>query len=109
MTKLLTLTDGTQYNIDEESSYTNVIMHVGTFAEVDMIAAKFTRENMLRVTIDTEVYEGLIPLGTSAFKDGEQIRVTISARAQTFEEITTAQISELQDAILEIISGEEEA
>lgn len=109
MTKLLTLTDGTQYQIDEESSYTNILMHVGTFAEVDMISAKFTRENMLRVTIDTEVHEGLIPLGVSAYRDGEQIRVNISTRAQTFEEITTAQISELQDAILEIISGGEEA
>ncbi len=108
MSKLLTLTDGTQYHITDDSSYTRMKMRVDFFGAVDLIAPKFVIENMLHITIDEDVFENIIPMSLTAVKDDNKVLVTIENRDMSFEEKTAMQISEIQDALIEIVSGGDE-
>lgn len=107
MTKVLTLTDGTQYNLSDESTYTNMAMKVNAFAVLDVIAPKFVPENMVRIMIDETVYTNIIPMALKAEKVSDGVVFRVECRDMTQEELNTAMIEELQDAVIEmVIDGE---
>ena len=100
--KVLVFTDGTRYNVDDESTITLITLTTSNFKEVDAIKNNLTVENMKTVTLDGTEYVEVIPEGISARKDGDTVKVTIQNRMKTFEEKVTEVLNEHADAIMEL-------
>lgn len=100
--KVLVFTDGTRYNVDDESTITLITLTTSNFKEVDAIKNNLTVENMKTVTLDGTEYVGVIPEGISARKDGDTVKVTIQNRMKTFEEKVAEVLNEHADAIMEL-------
>ena len=104
--KKLIFKDGTEVLFTDESTITNCVTVLNSFAEVDAIRAKFTQENLVGATFADEPVVDIIPVSASANASvGGNVSVTFTNRAKTREEILEEQINELQIAIMELASG----
>lgn len=100
--KVLVFTDGTKYNVDDESTITLITLTTSNFKEVDAIKNNLTAENMKTLTLDGNEYSEVIPEGISARKDGDTVKVTIQNRMKSFEEKVSEVLSEHADALMEL-------
>lgn len=100
--KVLVFTDGTKFNVDDESTITLITMTTSNFKEVDTIKNNLTIENMKSVTLDDTTFTEVIPEGISARKEEDTVKVTIQNRLKTFEERVTEVLNEHADAIMEL-------
>ena len=100
--KVLVFTDGTRYNVDDESTITLITLTTSNFKEVDAIKNNLTVENMKSVTLDDSTFTEVIPEGVSARKEGDSVKVTIQNRLKTFEEKTMEILNEHADALMEL-------
>ena len=67
----LILKDGTTYECTPDSNVANIFIPVETYAEVDAIAAKMTKENMETMTVNGVEFHDTIPVGVAVYpKDG---------------------------------------
>lgn len=72
--KILTLKDGTQYDVLDDSSVGNIRIQVKDFAEADEIETNLTRENMTEIQIGVEIFHEVNPVAFSVTKqNGEMI------------------------------------
>lgn len=100
--KILIFTDGTKFNVNDESTITLISLTVADFKTVDTIKNNLTIENMKSVTIDGETYTEVIPEGIIAKKENDVIQVTIQNRLKTFEEKANEILNEHADALMEL-------
>lgn len=99
--KVLKLLDGYVLNVSDESSITYLQTSVATFAEIDNIKAEFTEANFKRVELDGVVYTSIIPMSLTV-EDGDMIRVALTTRELSRDEVRDMEISELQNAVMEL-------
>lgn len=98
--KSLTLADGTVLEFTDTSTVYSLNGVYATYAEVDAIRPKFTRENLATVTFVDQAYHGLIPVGVSASSDMEgNVTAVFSTREMTDLEKIQEEQSEQNDAI----------
>lgn len=102
MMKVLVFTDGTKFNVDDESTITLITMTTSNFKEVDTIKNNLTVDNMKSVTLDDKAFTEVIPEGISARKVEDTVKVTIQNRLKTFEERTMEILNEHADALMEL-------
>ena len=105
----LILTDKTEIEVTDYSTYSSLNLIAKTFAELDAIAGKITTENLKHVEIGEQKFDNLIPVSLTVTGgiNGAEIHVVIVTREQTNEEIMQAQIYELQEAMAEMAGGAE--
>lgn len=100
----LTFTNGHQIEVLDSSTITGINFYVDNYARLDAILPEFTPENMLVVTLGEEQYRVILPESMSinhGFGD-EQILVYVACRTKTDMEVMADEISELQDAVVEL-------
>lgn len=105
----LILTDKTEIEVTDYSTYSSLNVIAKTFAELDAIAEKITLENLKHVELGDQKYSNLIPVSLTVTGgiNGAEIHAVIVARTQTNEEVMQEQIYELQNAMAEIAGGAE--
>ena len=105
----LILTDKTEIEVTDDSTFSSLNLIAKTFAELDAIAGKITTENLKHVEIGEQKFDNLIPVSMTVTGgiNGAKIHVVIVTREQTNEEIMQAQIYELQEAMAEMAGGAE--
>ena len=105
----LILTDKTEIEVTDDSTFSSLNLIAKKFAEIDAIAGKITTENLKHVEIGEQKFDNLIPVSLTVTGgiNGAEIHVVIVTREQTNEEIMQAQIYELQEAMAEMAGGAE--
>lgn len=72
--KKLTLKDGTEIDVLDDSGVGNLRIPVQDFADADTLAAKLTKENMEEITLGVQIFHEVNPVAMSVVKqDGEMI------------------------------------
>lgn len=105
----LILTDKTEIEVTDGSTFSSLNFTAKNFAGIDAIAEKITAENLKHVTIGEQNYNNLIPVSFTVTGgiNGAEIHAVIVTRTQTNEEAMQEQINELQNAIAELAGGVE--
>lgn len=105
----LILTDKTEIEVTDYSTYSSLNVFAKTFAELDAIASKITPENLKHVELGEQKFDNLIPVSLTVTGgiNGSEIHAVIVTRMQTNEEIMQEQINELQSALAELAGGAE--
>lgn len=105
----LILTDKTEIEVTDYSTYSSFNVIAKKFAEIDAIASKITLENFKHVELGEQNFNNLIPVSMTVTGgiNGAEIHAVIVARMPTNEEIMQAQIYELQEAMAEMAGGVE--
>lgn len=108
--KTLTFADNTSIQVADNSTISEIMIVVGSYAEVDSLAPRFTTANMVKVVLGDETFHNIIPTSVTVSGD-ENIISRFFTRTQTTEEIIAnqaQQITELQEVVAELINGDEE-
>ena len=105
MAKTMRFTDGKTYDFTDSSTVLDCVAVVKTFAELDAIRAEFTEGNLNGAEFDGAVAQHLVPVSVKAETDGENIVAHFTNRVKGQDEINSEQISELQEALANIVEG----
>lgn len=105
----LILTDKTEIEVTDGSTFSSLNVIAKKFADVDAIAGKITTENLKHVELGEQKLDNLIPVSLTVTGgiNGADIHIVIVTRTPTNEEIMQEQIYELQNAMAEIAGGAE--
>jgi hypothetical protein len=104
--KTLVFADASTISVNDESSISCIICTVSSFNDIQALYTKFTEENMKRVTLDGASYTGIIPTGATASANSNgTVNATFTSRTMSAEENTANQITELQEAVAELVGG----
>ena len=101
---LLVLSDGTEIQFAVGSTILNLIGVYATFAEVDYVREKLTEENLKGATFNGQTVENIVPMyvTVNAVKPGDNLEVYFHNTEKSAIDIMKEQITELQEAIVEI-------
>lgn len=105
MSKTLKFKDGKTYDFTDSSTVLDCVAVVQTFAELDAIRTEFTEDNLKGATFDGTTVQHLVPVSVQAETDGENVVAHFTNRVKGQDEINADQISELQEAVAEIVEG----
>lgn len=105
MAKTVKFTDGKTYDFTDSSTALDCVAVVATFGELDAIRAEFTEDNIKGATFDGVAVGNIVPLDVTAATDGKNIVAHFTSRKKSLDEINAEQISELQEAVAEIVEG----
>ena len=105
MAKTMKFKDGKTYDFTDSSTALDCVAVVQTFAELDAIRAEFTEGNLKGATFDGAAVQYLVPVSAKAETDGENIKAHFASRVKGQDEINAEQISELQEAVADIVEG----
>lgn len=105
MAKTMKFKDGKTYDFTDSSTALDCVAVVQTFAELDAIRDEFTERNLKGATFDGVTVEYLVPVSAKAETDGENVVAHFANRVKEQDEINAEQISELQEAIANIVEG----
>lgn len=105
MSKTYKFADGKTYDFTDSSTALDCVAVVQTFAELDAIRAEFTEDNMKGATFDGVAVGHIVPLSVTAGTDGDNITAHFTSRKKSLDETNAEQISELQEAVAEIVEG----
>lgn len=98
--KELIFKDGSSVSFTDESTITNCVTVLTTFAEIDSIREKFTEDNMKGATFDGESVENVVFSGVTASCDAAgNITAHFTFRKKSREEVLEEQVAELQATI----------
>lgn len=100
--KLLVLANGFELNVTDVSSISYLEALLPNFANVDMVSEQFVPVNFKTVTLDGVVYTDVVPLTLSANLEIPNVKVVMTTRMPSKEELVDEQLSELQDAVVEL-------
>ena len=105
----LVLTDKTEIEATDGSTFSSINVIAKKFADIDAIASKITVENLKHVEIGDQKLDNLIPVSMTVTGgiNGSEIHAVIVTRMPTNEEIMQEQIYELQNAMAELAGGVE--
>ena len=103
----LVLTDKTEIEVTDDSTFSSLNLIAKSFADIDAITGKITVENLKHVTLGEQKFDNLIPVSLTVTGgiNGTEIHAVIVTREQTNEEIMQEQIYELQNAMAEMAGG----
>lgn len=105
MAKTMKFKNGKTYDFTDSSTALDCVAVVKTFAELDAIRAEFTEDNVKGATFDGVAVGHIVPLSVTAGTDGESITAHFTSRKKSLGEINAEQISELQEAMANIVEG----
>lgn len=105
MAKTMKFKDGKTYDFTDSSTALDCVAVVQTFGELDAIRAEFTEDNIKGAEFDGASVGHIVPLGVTAGTDGDNVTAHFTSRMKSLEEINSEQISELQEAVAEIVEG----
>lgn len=105
MAKTYKFADGKTIDFTDGSTALDCVAVVATFAELDAIRAEFTEGNLNGSTFDGASVGHIVPVSAKAETDGENITAHFTSRKKSLDEINAEQISELQEAVAEIVEG----
>ncbi|MDD7203744.1 MAG: hypothetical protein PUH18_05300, partial [Coriobacteriaceae bacterium] len=105
MAKTMKFKYGKTYDFTDSSTVLDCVAVVQTFAELDAIRAEFTEENVKGATFDGVAIGHIVPLCVTAATDGDNITAHFTSRMKNLDEINAEQISELQEAVANIVEG----
>lgn len=105
MSKTYKFADGKTIDFTDGSTALDCVAVVQTFAELDAIRAEFTEDNMKGSTFNGVSVGHIAPVSVKAETDGDNITAHFTSREKSLDEINAEQISELQEAVAEIVEG----
>ena len=105
MAKTMKFKDGKTYDFTDSSTVLDCVAVVKTFADLDAIRAEFTEDNLRGAEFDGIAAQHLVPVSVQAKTDGENVVAHFASRVKGQDEINAEQISELQEAIANIVEG----
>ena len=105
MAKTMRFTDGKTYDFTDSSTVLDCVAVVQTFAELDAIRAQFNEDNLKGAEFDGAAAQHLVPVSVKAETDGENVVAHFTNRVKGQDEINSEQISELQEALANIVEG----
>lgn len=108
MAKILVFQNGVTEEFTDESTITNLFTVVTSYAAIDAMQANFTPENMIGATFDGESIENVVPVTCTARNNyGEETAITVNFqnRYKTDVELLQEQMTEVQEAIVEIANA----
>ena len=105
MAKTIKFKDGKTYDFTDSSTALDCVAVVQTFAELDAIRAEFTEDNLKGATFDGVAVQHLAPVSAKAETDGENVVAHFTSRVKGLDETNAEQISELQEALADIVEG----
>ncbi len=106
MSKNLIFKDGKTVTVLDSSVPEHIIIDAETFAGVDSLKEEFTQENITGATLGDVKLSNLVPVSIKALYDvGTNFTVHLISRTLTDIEIANNQITELQEAVAEIVGG----
>lgn len=105
MSKTYKFKDGKTYDFTDASTALDCVAVVQTFAELDAIRAEFTEGNLKGAEFDGAAVQHLAPVSAKAETDGENVVAHFTNRVKGLDEINAEQISELQEAMANIVEG----
>lgn len=105
MSKTYRFADGKTIDFTDVSTALDCVAVVQTFAELDAIRAEFTEDNMKGATFNGVSVGHIVPVSVKAETDGDNITAHFASREKSLDEINAEQISELQEALADIVEG----
>lgn len=105
MAKTMKFKDGKTYDFTDSSTALDCVAVVNTFAELDAIRAEFADGNLKGAEFDGVVLWNVVPLSVTAGTDGDNITAHFKNRTKSLGEMNAEQISELQEAMADIVEG----
>lgn len=105
MAKTMKFKDGKTYDFTDSSNALDCVAVVQTFAELDAIRAEFTEDNVKGATFDGVSVGNIVPVSVRAETDGDNVTAHFTSRVKGLGEINAEQISELQEAMANIVEG----
>lgn len=105
----LILTDKTEIEVTDDSTFSSINVIADNFAYFDTVADKMTVENLKHVELGEQKLDNLIPVSLTVTGgiNGAEIHAVIVTRMPKNEEIMQEQIYELQNAMAELAGGAE--
>lgn len=101
--KILTLKNGVSYNLTDASTIYNCMSVVSSFADIDIIAANMTAENLSVCTFNGVQFRDIIPVNISANRDeAGNIAITMINRDKTDTEKLEERQTEAEQALIEL-------
>lgn len=101
--KILTLKNGVSYNLTDASTIYNCMSVVSSFADIDIIAANMTAENLSVCTFNGVQFRDIIPVNISANRDeAGNITITMINRDKTDTEKLEERQTEAEQALIEL-------
>jgi len=101
--KILTLKNGVSYNLTDASTIYNCMSVVSSFADIDIIAANMTAENLSVCTFNGVQLRDIIPVNISASRDeAGNITITMINRDKTDTEKLEERQTEAEQALIEL-------
>lgn len=101
--KILTLKNGVSFNLTDASTIYNCMSVVSTFADIDVIAANMTAENLSVCTFNGVQFRDIIPVNISANRDeAGNITITMLNRDKTDTEKLEERQTEAEQALIEL-------
>ena len=98
--KILTLKDGTQYDVLDDSSVGNIRIQVEDFAEADEIETNLTRENMTEIQIGVEIFHEVNPVAFSVTKQNGEMICSVFCQ-ESLEDFVQNQIDNYTEMLIE--------
>ena len=107
MAKYLVFKNGDSVEFTDNSTITNLVTVLNSYAEIDPIVAEFTPENLVGAEFDGTPILNTLPVSMSATSDyeGNTVVVTFINRFKTDVELLQEQMVEVQEAIAELAEG----
>jgi alpha-L-arabinofuranosidase len=101
--KILTLKNGVSYNLTDASTIYNCMSVVSSFADIDIITANMTAENLSVCTFNGVQFRDIIPVNISANRDeAGNITITMINRDKTDTEKLEERQTEAEQALIEL-------
>lgn len=101
--KILTLKNGVSYNLTDASTIYNCMSVVSSFADIDIISANMTAENLSVCTFNGVQFRDIIPVNISANRDeAGNITITMINRDKTDTEKLEERQTEAEQALIEL-------
>lgn len=104
---LITLSNGEQIEVENESSKNDIVIRVTSFAELDEWNQKITEENINGAVMENETLTDLIFTGVFVNLEEKAIKVDYTFREKTEEEIIYERINDLEEAMNFLLMGGE--
>lgn len=105
MAKTIRFADGKSIEFTDGSTPEQCTLVAKSFAELDAVRAEFTEANLKGATFDGKQMERIVPVGAAAETDGDNVVARFTNRKKSLDEINAEQISELQEAVANIVEG----
>lgn len=103
MSKVLEFSNGVSKEFTDTSIIYDCVTVLTSFADIDAIRALFTESNLKGAKFDGKLVENIVPVKVTAETETDgNITVHFITRVKTDMELVKEQITELQEAMVEV-------